>query len=259
MPKVVVCGKGGSGKSVLTSLLAKASAAKGYRVLVVDADESNLGLSRMLGIPMPEKTLLDYLGGKKEVGGKLRAALSQQQKEVEFSLLSNTDSIDPDCISSDGKNISMVVVGKVHHVKEGCACPMGVIAREFFSKVSGEKQLVLVDTEAGIEHLGRGIDAAADMVLVSVEPSFESVLLAEKVFAMTGEANILCQAVISKANPNVVPSMQVELKNRGIIPVGVIPFDQAVAEACLNGTSVEGDAAAEAVKELQSYLQREIW
>ncbi|ACV61295.1 cobyrinic acid ac-diamide synthase [Desulfofarcimen acetoxidans DSM 771] len=259
MPKIVVCGKGGSGKSVLTTLLAKVSADKGYQVLIVDADESNLGLSRMLGIPMPEKSLLDYLGGKKEVGGKLRAALSQQQKEVEFSLLSSTESIDPDCISSDGKNISMVVVGKVHHVKEGCACPMGVVAREFFSKIPGEKQLVLVDTEAGIEHLGRGIDAAADMVLLSIEPSFESVLLAEKVFAMTSEANIPCQAVISKANPNVVPSMQVELKKRGIMPIGVIPFDQAVAEACLNGTPVEGDTAIEAVKDIQAYLEREIW
>ncbi|WP_066638499.1 nucleotide-binding protein [Desulfolucanica intricata] len=258
MPKLVVCGKGGSGKSVLTTLLARAAATGGYQVVVVDADESNLGLSRMLGMTPPAMTLLDYLGGKKEVGGKLRQAVSQKQKEVEFSLLRDAESLDPDCVSTV-EGISLVTVGKVHHVKEGCACPMGVIAREYFSKVSGEKQLVLVDTEAGIEHLGRGIDAAADVVLVSVDPSFESVLLAEKIFTMTGWANIRCLAVISKADPDTVPVIQAELEKRGINAVGVIPADRQVAEACLSGKPVAGGLAGQAVAELLAYLEGEIW
>lgn len=63
MPKMLVVGRGGSGKSTLVVLLARRLGEKG-RVLVVDADESNLGLGVMLGIETPAKTLMDYLGGK---------------------------------------------------------------------------------------------------------------------------------------------------------------------------------------------------
>jgi CO dehydrogenase maturation factor len=62
--KVLVCGKGGSGKSTITALLAKSMAKRGYNVLVVDSDESNFGLHRQLGIGMPED-FMNYLGGKK--------------------------------------------------------------------------------------------------------------------------------------------------------------------------------------------------
>ncbi len=61
--KVLICGKGGSGKSTITALLAKSMAKRGYNVLVVDSDELNFGLHRQLGIGMPED-FMNYLGGK---------------------------------------------------------------------------------------------------------------------------------------------------------------------------------------------------
>ena len=63
--KIAVCGKGGSGKSTISALLAKAMAKRGYNVLVVDIDESNYGLHRQLGLPAP-RDLIDYFGGKPE-------------------------------------------------------------------------------------------------------------------------------------------------------------------------------------------------
>ena len=64
--KIMICGKGGSGKSTITVLLAKALNKNGKKVVVVDTDESNLCLNRLLGVPAPE-VLMDLMGGRKGV------------------------------------------------------------------------------------------------------------------------------------------------------------------------------------------------
>ncbi|MDW7989558.1 MAG: AAA family ATPase [Archaeoglobaceae archaeon] len=68
--KILICGKGGSGKSVIATLLAKELARRGKRVLLLDADESNQTLNRKFGVDEIKK-LMDFLGGKKEVRDKL--------------------------------------------------------------------------------------------------------------------------------------------------------------------------------------------
>lgn len=68
--KVLVCGKGGNGKSTITAMLAKSMAKRSYNVLVVDSDESNFGLYKQLGLEMPED-FMNHLGGKKALGEKL--------------------------------------------------------------------------------------------------------------------------------------------------------------------------------------------
>ncbi|MBC7347625.1 MAG: zeta toxin family protein, partial [Clostridia bacterium] len=80
MPKLLVGGRGGSGKSTLVTLLAQKLKERG-KVLVVDADESNLGLGAMLGVGPPGKTLMDYLGGKPAVREKLMAMLKGDGSE----------------------------------------------------------------------------------------------------------------------------------------------------------------------------------
>lgn len=67
MKKVAIAGKGGSGKSTVVCLLAKGLRERGYRVLVVDSDESNRGLYRMLGFEERPQPLLELVGGKKKV------------------------------------------------------------------------------------------------------------------------------------------------------------------------------------------------
>ena len=63
--KISVCGKGGSGKSTIVTLLANQARKKGYRVLVVDSDESNSGLFRTFGFDQPPVPLMELVGGKK--------------------------------------------------------------------------------------------------------------------------------------------------------------------------------------------------
>ena len=69
--KISVCGKGGSGKSTLVSLLANAAQARGLTTLVVDSDESNSGLFRILGFDKPPTPLMTLVGGKKGIKEKI--------------------------------------------------------------------------------------------------------------------------------------------------------------------------------------------
>jgi CO dehydrogenase maturation factor len=67
MKKIAICGKGGSGKSTVVALLAGGLRDRGYRVLVIDSDESNPGLYRVLGLEKRPEPLLELVGGKKWV------------------------------------------------------------------------------------------------------------------------------------------------------------------------------------------------
>jgi CO dehydrogenase maturation factor len=78
--KISICGKGGSGKSVVTALLAVGLKAKGYRILVVDSDESNSGLFRLLGFNRPPNPLMEMVGGKGASKKKWRFKLQPERR-----------------------------------------------------------------------------------------------------------------------------------------------------------------------------------
>jgi CO dehydrogenase maturation factor len=185
--KVLICGKGGSGKSTITALLAKAMARKGYNVLVVDSDESNFGLHRQLGVEMPDD-FMNYLGGKKAMGEKMRQAFQKGEITSLFEEKWGISEI-PEAYMVKNGNIKMMAVGKIHDFGEGCACPMGALAKHLLKNIeTTSEDLVLVDTEAGIEHFGRGIEEGCDLVLMVVDPSYESIRLSEKIRQLAEKA-----------------------------------------------------------------------
>ena len=90
--------------------------------------------------------------------------------------------------------------------------------------------------EAGVEHFGRGIDDAIDKVILVVEPSFESVTVAEKIRDLAAGMNKVVTAVLDKVpSEKVVQKLEGELKSMGIELVGAIPNDPSVFDACLQG------------------------
>ncbi|RLC60495.1 MAG: ATP-binding protein [Chloroflexi bacterium] len=173
--KISICGKGGSGKSTVVALLANEAQARGYHVLVVDSDESNSGLFHMLGFDHPPVPLMELVGGKKSLKQKM-----SQTNVLSEAQIATTQIPDQHLVQRD--SLMLVSIGKILQSLEGCACPMGVLSREFLKKLAlAEDELAIVDMEAGVEHFGRGVDTSIDSVLIVVEPPLESVNVGQKI------------------------------------------------------------------------------
>jgi len=242
--KICICGKGGSGKSTVVALIAAEFLHRDRKVLVVDSDESNEGLYWMLGFETPPVPLMQLAGGKKNVQRALRDAFVSESDYEEPPLLAREE-IRPDDLPPDyvrrAEGLSLTCIGKIHQALEGCACPMGVLCREFLKKLRiGDHEVAIVDMEAGVEHFGRGVETSVDAVVVVVEPSLESVGLAERVNDLaSGAGATFAGAILNKVNTDTVATQLAEaLSRRGVLTLAVLPFHQELLQAALDGSAV---------------------
>ncbi|MFP4388765.1 MAG: P-loop NTPase [Desulfococcaceae bacterium] len=249
--KICVCGKGGSGKSTVTCLLAMAFRREGKNPVVLDSDESNTSLFWMLGFAAPPRNLMELVGGKKEVQRKMMAQFSKGKDEPAMTLW-EMDAISTPDIPSDfapkKDGITLVATGKILQALEGCACPMGTISKEFLRKYqTAENEVMLVDMEAGIEHFGRGLESGVDRVISVVEPSLESVTLTQKIMEL-GHASgaAFSGAVLNKVGSEEQKNRLAErLSDRGVPVVGCIPLDEALQKAGLDGVPLTAEMIPE--------------
>lgn len=234
--KLIICGKGGSGKSTLTAMLAHEYARKNFRVLVVDTDESNIGLHRLIGIDAPVD-LMEYFGGRPGMKEKIMAAAPDYAKVKLIEEPWKFDSIPADYVSRKD-NIALVSIGKIQHSGEGCACPMGMLSRQFLQSLQlAENDIVITDTEAGIEHFGRGIDEEADGILMVLDPSFESVGLAEKITTITDGMGISLYFILNRVNSEMSATIRKKLSKPANI-IAEIPDDPEILSTALSGDAI---------------------
>ena len=247
--KISVCGKGGSGKSTLVSLLANAAQARGLTTLVVDSDESNSGLFRMLGFDKSPIPLMALAGGKEGIKEKMNRSSVLSETNITLEQI-------PSGYINEKNGLKLISIGKIHQALEGCACPMGVLSREFLKKLRlGKDEIAIVDMEAGIEHFGRGIDNSLDAVLVVVEPSFESIALAEKIKDLASGINKKFWAVLNKiSSETLISEIKAKLKNREMETIGAISYDASVFLAGLNGDPLNRGRATRQAAEILDVL-----
>lgn len=238
------------------TLLAKELGKRG-KVLVVDADESNPGLVAMLGMEPPEQTIMEYLGGKPAVREKLLAMIRGVGSELVqfFEEGLALEELKQEYTSRIG-NLYLSGIGKIDHSMEGCACPMGAVARDLLNKLHvDDGEWVLVDTEAGIEHFGRGVMEGADLVLTLVDPSREAVVLAEKATGLAGEVGKAFGVVLSKVDEETEPRLKEVLSDKGLEIWGRIPYVPRIAQANLEGEPLEVDSMTEELHRILSAMK----
>ncbi len=243
MRRISVCGKGGSGKSTVVALLCEELRARGWRVIVVDSDESNACLHWMLGFDQPPRPLVELIGGRDNVRQGLQEPQTHEQ-EAQASVLARPEltigDLPGDYVAHTGGRV-LVTVGKIHQALEGCACPLGLLSREFLHRLGlADDEMLIVDMEAGIEHFGRGIETSLDAVVVVVEPSLESVLLAEKVKRMAvGSGANFAGAVLNKVqSPEVEATLKAQLHGDNVRVLGTIPYHPELVRASLTGCRI---------------------
>ena len=177
--KIAITGKGGVGKTTLAGLLARLYAAEGRTVLAVDAD--------------PDANLASALGVSPEAASRA-LPLAEQSDLIEertgsrpgapggmFSLNPKVDDI-PDAYSIRHEGVRLLVMGKSKEAAAGCYCPEHVLLRRLISHlILRHDEVVILDMEAGIEHLTRGTASGVNAFIVVVEPGQRSLQTARHV------------------------------------------------------------------------------
>jgi CO dehydrogenase maturation factor len=237
--KVIVAGKGGCGKSIVSTLLAKELARRGYSVLVIDSDESNFGLHTHLGLPRPED-FMNYFGGKKVLFDKVKAL--QESWEMEEL---------PREYLAEKENIKLLAMGKIYDFGEGCACPINALSSKFLEALElRDDEFLIADTDAGVEHLGRGVERGCDLILAVVEPSLESIRLAEKIAAMAEGIDKLVYYVLNKVDDETKDLLLKALDSTKVI--AAISRDEQIFRYSLEGREL--DLKVEGIGELADFL-----
>lgn len=228
----MICGKGGCGKSTLTVLLAKTLNNAGRRVLVVDADESNLCLHRLLGAEQPE-IMMDAMGGRKGTREKLKQVKDIQYEDDFFKNVMTIDDLPAECLT-EIDNIKLLVVGKIKKFGEGCACMIGGISKAVLSRLQEkEEDIVLIDAEAGLEHFGRQVNRNCDLALCVIDPSYESIQMSGRVREIAEAAGVPTFFLVNKVDADIRESVEEYLDTERVI--GTLPKSDEIFSQCLKG------------------------
>lgn len=240
--RILICGKGGSGKSTLTALLGNAFEKKGYPVIMLDGDASNPGgLSRLvMGSEHGPKPLINYFGGRQRVTCPVDDPAPLRMPNTDDAVQDvrvDLEMLPPEYYIRAGNKI-LIQSGKIRHLLEGCDGPMSKITRDL--RFSNE-HIMLIDVEAGIEHFGRGVEAHVDMVLVVVDPAFESLEVAGRVSDLCDDIGI-CHvwAVLNgvKSSP-IKELMEKKVWERELPILGVLFYSEYLEQVGLEGTMVD--------------------
>ncbi|BCV21686.1 zeta toxin family protein [Moorella sp. Hama-1] len=252
MPKILITGRGGCGKSTLVTLLTRSLNKRG-NVLVLDADESNLGICNMLGLQPPEMTLMGVLGGRSKIKVKLLSSPDEEKRVFVDNL--TIDKLPEECLGGRWP-VRYLRIGKIERSLEGCACPMGAVARTLLKELTvGPDEWVLIDTEAGVEHFGRGVPQGVDRVIIVVDPSQEALLLAIKARKLCADLNKDYKVVINKADAAAAAYLRQELAARGMAVAVTIPFLNKIQQANMLGEALTANMGGNEVEALVKMLE----
>ena len=169
--KIAVTGKGGVGKTTLSSTLARLYAQEGRKVLAADADpDANLGLA--LGFSQEE---LDSIVPISRMRTLIQERTGADDNNLFYRLNPKVDDI-PDAYGKTKNGVKLLVLGTVETGGGGCVCPESVMLKQLITNmVLYRDDVVILDMEAGLEHLGRGTTAGMDQFIVVIEPGARSV------------------------------------------------------------------------------------
>ncbi len=227
--KLALSGKGGVGKTLLAALLCRVFAESGYSVIAVDADP-DANLAATLGFPYPERII-----PVSEMGDLIEERTGARQGEPApyFKLNPKVDDI-PEKYAVKLDGIRLMRMGGMKGGGTGCYCPENALLKALVAHLLLDRnEVVILDMEAGIEHLGRGTAASIDMLIVVVEPGRRSVETAYSIKRLAEDLGLPRVAIVG----NKVRSQSDEVFLRANLPgfrfIGFVPFDQAIVDGDL--------------------------
>ncbi|MBC7286709.1 MAG: AAA family ATPase [Armatimonadetes bacterium] len=229
--KVSVAGKGGAGKTTVAAALALALRERGFEVFAVDGD-SNSCLGHALGFPDKDLANLRPLSDMRE---ELQRR-AQPEGSTMYSLTPPVDDlIEQYSLRRDG--LSLLVMGTIDQGGSGCACPLNATLREVLRQMVKRPEAVVVDLEAGVEHLGRGTAMALDHMLIVTEPTEASIRTCNRIARLAADIGVRRVAVL----PNKIRSPEdVRRIGEGVQSLSVlepVPYVENAPEVLTDGSA----------------------
>jgi len=232
--KIAISGKGGVGKTLLAALLVETFAEAGYNVIAIDADP-DANLASTLGFPHPETiTPISELSDLIEE----RTGAKPGQSAPFYKLNPRVDDI-PDNYSAKRNGIRLMVMGRIKRGGTGCYCPEGTLLQALLSHLLIHRdEVVILDMEAGIEHLARGTAKAVDKLMVVVEPGRRSIETAHTINKLAQDIGLQSMAVVGNKIRDKADKEFIVSNLPGLEFLGFIPYDTAITEADLANLSL---------------------
>jgi CO dehydrogenase maturation factor len=263
-----ILGKGGSGKSTVLVLLARALEERGYQVHILDADSTNIGLAQALGFQKSPVSLIDYYGGTVFGGGLVTCPVDDPTPLPGADILLNR--LPSDYYVRNDEGTVLLTAGKIGDKGPGAGCdgPISKIARDLRVYAGQEHPVTLVDFKAGFEDSARGVITGLDWAIVIVDPTSAAVRMAAnmkemvkqmKAGKMPATAHLKSPKLVEMARRifrearikdvlfvlNKIEDQETEsylrekLEEEGIEPIGVVHRDPSVSLSWLQGTPLD--------------------
>jgi len=236
MPKIAVAGKGGVGKTTFSGLLARVLAAAGEKVYAIDADP-NPTLGQALGFPPELQEKVVPIVEMRELIQE-RTGAHPGESGAYYKLNPRVDDI-PERFSVAYNGVHLLEMGTVKGAGAGCVCPENTVLRALVTHLLlRERETVLLDMVAGVEHLGRGTASAVDAMYVVVEPGQRSLMVAADIVRLAGELGVpAVWMVANKVRSEDDLAFIREHVDAGRL-AGWLPRDDHVVEADMRGIAV---------------------
>jgi len=257
--RILVCGKGGSGKSTVVALMAAVLQRNAYEVVVLDGDGSNPeGLVRLLfglGVEGEPKPLIEFFGGIDvvtcPVDDPSPLTRINDSKPVPAHRIDLLKELPEEYYLQTG-GMTLLQAGKIETYGQGCDGPLEKVVRDFMLKGDAVN---LIDMKAGIEHFGRKIPDRMDVILGVLDYTYESVSIAKRMAEFCHQGGIRhFWLILNKIASQEIQSMIVDkLSDLQDKVIGAISYDQVLIKAALSGNAL-GECMA--LKEVEHIVER---
>ncbi len=237
--KIAVAGKGGVGKTFISGTLSHIFAEEGYSVLAVDNDPS-MNLAFALGIPdevrenlVPISKMLDLV--------EERTGVRPGAQDGVYSLTPKVSDIPDKYVVKGPNGVKLLVLGTIEQPSSGCLCSSNVLVRNLLYELIVERrEVVIVDFEAGLEHLGRGTAKGVDIMAVVTEPSQKSFDLSRRIIKLADEMGVKNVFVILNKIHDAEEEriMREKFDKLSVFVIGTVRHDPNIQKADLSGESV---------------------
>jgi CO dehydrogenase nickel-insertion accessory protein CooC1 len=282
--RIGIVGKGGAGKSTVTVLVATTLQKHGYKVCLLDADSTNVGLHQVLGFEGQPTSMIDYFGGMIFSGGAVTCPVDDPTPLLGADLL--LEKIPDPYLAKTRNGIYLLTAGKIGDLGPGAGCdgPISKIARDLRFHSEADNLVTLIDFKAGFEDTSRGVITGLDWILAVVDPTnaaiqmavhmkgmiekiqagqppsvehIEDPQLAELAKKLFKEATIKGLHVVLNRiqNHEMETYIRERMERHGLEIAGVILEDPSITTHWLQGTPITNQARLEEAEKIVSALE----